>query len=56
MIKLGLYWLSWVYWVILIPIYIFLGPLCLISSDLFDWTISWFTEDQTLTLIVILTI
>ena len=54
MFKLGLYWFNWISWVILIPIYILLGPLCMISSDLFDWFIGWVSEDQTVTLIIIL--
>ena len=56
MFKLGLYWLTSLSWIILIPIYIILAPLCMISSSLFDWIISCIVEDQTFTLVVILMI
>lgn len=56
MFKLGLYWLTSLSWIILIPIYIVLAPLCMISSSLFDWIISCIVEDQTFTLVVILII
>jgi uncharacterized membrane protein len=54
MMKIGLYWIHYLYWVALIPLYIVLAPLCMISSELFDWVISWVTEDQTFTLMGIL--
>lgn len=54
MLKFGLYWFNWISWAIFIPIYIMLGPLCMISSDLFDWLISWLIDDQTVTLFIVL--
>ena len=41
MLKFGLYWLTSIQWIILIPLYIILAPICMISSSLFDWVISW---------------
>lgn len=54
MFKLGLYWLSSIHWIVLIPIYVCLAPVCMISSSLFDWLMSWLIEDQTVTLMAIL--
>lgn len=54
MFKLGLYWVSYIQWVILIPLYVCLAPTCMISSSLFDWLMSWIVEDQTITLMAIL--
>ena len=54
MFKLGLYWVSSIQWMSLIPIYVCLAPVCMISSSLFDWLMSWLIEDQTVTLIGIL--
>lgn len=56
MFKLGLYWISYVHWLVLVPLYACLAPLCMISSGLFDWLISWFVEDQTFALVSILAI
>ena len=39
---------------ILIPLYVCLAPLCIVSSSLFDWMMSWVYIDQTVTLVVIL--
>jgi hypothetical protein len=54
MIKLGLYWISYLPWLALIPLYMCLAPICMISSSLFDWVISWIVEDQDLTVLIIL--
>ena len=54
MFKLGLYWLSSLSSIILIPLYVCMAPVCMISSSLFDWLMSWVVEDQTITLIGIL--
>lgn len=54
MFKLSLYWFTSLNTVILIPIYACLAPLCMISSSLFDWTMSWIIDGQTVTLIAIL--
>lgn len=56
MFKFGLYWLPSLYSAIFIPIYICLAPLCMISSTLFDWTMSWIIDDQTISLFIILII
>lgn len=54
MIKLGLYWVSYLQWLVLIPLYACLAPICMISSALFRWIMSWIAEDQELTLLIIL--
>lgn len=54
MFKLSLYWFTSLNTVILIPIYVCLAPLCMISSSLFDWAMSWIIDGQTITLIAIL--
>jgi hypothetical protein len=54
MIKLGLYWITNLQWLALIPIYVCLAPLCMISSSLFDWIMGWIAEEQSLTLLIIL--
>jgi hypothetical protein len=54
MIKVGLYWLSYLPWLALIPLYICLTPVCIFSSSLFDWVMSWIVEDQDLTVLIIL--
>lgn len=56
MIKLGLYWISYLHWVVVIPLYVCLAPTCMISSALFGWIISWIVEDQNLILLTILII
>lgn len=53
LMKLGLYWISWI---VLIPLYICLTPMCIISSALFDWVMSWIVEDQDFLLMTILVI
>lgn len=54
MFKLGFLYLFQIQTLILIPLYIFLAPLCMISSSLFDWIMSWIVDDQTVAIIVIL--
>jgi hypothetical protein len=42
------------WWIVLIPACLCLSPLCIISSSLFDWTMSWIIDDQTITFITIM--
>lgn len=54
MFKLGLYWFTSIPSVVLIPLYLCLAPLCMVSSSLFEWIMSWIEQDQTFTLMGIL--
>lgn len=54
MLKLGLCWFASLHTLVLVPLYLCLAPLCMISSSLFDWIMSWMQEDQTVTLVIIL--
>jgi hypothetical protein len=54
MFKLGLYWFTSISSLILVPLYLCLAPVCMVSSTLFEWIMSWIEEDQTFTLMGIL--
>ncbi len=54
MLKLGLIFYVPIQTLVLIPLYVCLAPLCMISSSLFDWIMSWIVEDQTFAIIIIL--
>jgi hypothetical protein len=53
-LELGLQLFSNIQIIVLVPVYLCLSPLCMISSSLFDWTMSHIIDDQTITLISIL--
>ncbi len=53
-LELGLHLFSNIQLIVLVPVYLCLSPLCMISSSLFDWTMSHINDDQTFTLISIL--
>lgn|GEM_PF-5341107 len=53
-LELGLHLFSNIQLIVLVPVYLCLSPLCMISSSLFDWTMSHIDDDQTFTLISIL--
>lgn len=54
MFKLGLYFLGQLQWVLALALYVCTAPLCMISSTLFDWLVSWVSEDQAVALVCIL--
>ena len=54
MFKLGLFWVSSVQYLLLVPLYIISGPICMVSSSLFDWTLKWVVDDQTFALMIVL--
>ena len=53
-IELGFHIFSNIQIMMLVPVYLCLSPLCMISSSLFDWTMSHIIDDQTVTLVLIL--
>lgn len=53
-LEIGLHLFSNIQLMMFIPVYLCLSPLCMISSSLFDWTLSYIIDDQTITLIIIL--
>jgi len=53
-LELGLHLFSHIQIMMLVPVYLCLSPLCMISSGLFDWTLSYIIDDQAISLIIIL--
>lgn len=53
-LELGLQLFSNIQIIVLVPVYLCLSPICMISSSLFDWIMSHIIDDQTITLIFIL--
>lgn len=53
-LELGLHLFSHIQIMMLVPVYLCLSPLCMISSSLFDWVMGHIIDDQTATLLLIL--
>ena len=53
---MGIFIFANIHWFLMVPLYLCLSPICMISSKLFDYTMSYIIDDQTLTLFVILSL